>query len=52
MNKSDELNKLFGEMFGNLKGFGGETKADVTNKYIQGLINKDEFMKRMKKAKG
>lgn len=31
-----------------LKGF-GETKETLTDKYLKGLINKDEYFKRMKK---
>ena len=27
-----------------------ETKTEVTNKYIQGTINKEEFIRRMKDA--
>lgn len=36
-----------------LHGFGykRETKEEVTNLYIKGIINKDEFIKRMKEAK-
>lgn len=28
-----------------------ETKEEITNKYIKGIIDKDEFMKRMKNAR-
>ena len=35
------------DMFNFLKGFQTETKEEITNKYIQGLISKDEFIKRM-----
>jgi hypothetical protein len=36
------------DIFNFLKGFSAkETKAEITNKYIQGLITKEEFIKRM-----
>lgn len=35
------------DIFNFLKGFQTETKEEITNKYIQGLISKDEFIKRM-----
>ena len=35
------------DMFDFLKGFQTETKEEITNKYIQGLIDKEEFIKRM-----
>lgn len=42
------------EIYRFLSGFSAkqytETKEEVTNKYIKGIINKDEFMKRMKNA--
>ena len=34
-----------------LNGF-KESKEDVINKYIKGLIDKDEFIRRMNNAKG
>lgn len=40
------------EMLKFLQGFRyKETKKQVTNMYIQGKINKEEFFKRMKEAK-
>lgn len=40
------------DIFNFLKGFAAkETKEEVTNKYIQGLITKEEYFKRMKSAK-
>lgn len=39
------------DVFNFLKGFQvKETKEEITNKYIQGLITKEEFLERMKKA--
>lgn len=39
------------QMFNFLNGFiHKETKKEMTNKYITGLINKDEFIKRMKEC--
>lgn len=39
------------DIFNFLKGFAAkETKEEITNKYIQGLITKEEFLERMKKA--
>ena len=35
------------DIFNFLKGFQVETKEDIINKYIKGLINKEEFIKRM-----
>lgn len=46
-----ETNDFFNQIFG---GFGGfklkETKKEVTEKYIKGIINKEEFIRRMKNA--
>lgn len=37
------------DIFNFLKGFAyRETKEEITRKYIQGLITKDEYIKRMK----
>lgn len=43
---------VFGEIFGKdfAKGF-TETKEEVTNKYIKGLITKEEYIRRMKNAR-
>lgn len=41
-------NDFFRGIFG--EGFNVETKEEVTNKYIQGLIDKDEFIRRMNNA--
>lgn len=38
----DFFKMIFGEV---------ETKKDVTNLYIQGIISKDEFIRRMKDAR-
>lgn len=38
------------DVFNFLKGFAHkETKQEITMKYIQGLISKEEYIKRMKK---
>lgn len=38
------------DVFNFLKGFANkETKQEITMKYIQGLISKDEYIKRMRK---
>lgn len=38
------------DMFNFLKGFAyRETKEEITRKYINGLISKDEYIKRMRK---
>ena len=41
------------DIFNFLKGFAEnvETKQEVTEKYIKGIINKEEFIRRMKNAK-
>lgn len=41
------------DIFNFLKGFkaNSETKAEITEKYVKGLINKDEFIKRMNNVK-
>jgi len=40
------------DIFNFFKGFGSqETKIEVTEKYIKGLINKEEFIRRMKNAR-
>ena len=40
------------DIFSFLNGFKyQETKKEVTEKYLKGLINKDEFIKRMKNAR-
>lgn len=40
------------DVFNFLKGFAAkETKVEITNKYLQGLITKEEFLKRMNNAK-
>lgn len=39
------------DMLNFLKGFAAkETREEVTNKYIQGLITKEEFLRRMSKC--
>ena len=56
----NDYEKMFGEIFGeNLRGkFGkdfakifAETKEEVINKYIKGLITKEEYIRRMKDAR-
>lgn len=44
-----EANDIFNQMFGQFMQ--KETKAEVTEKYIKGLINKEEFIRRMNNAK-
>ena len=41
------------DIYNFLKGFAAndETKQEVTEKYIKGIINKDEFIRRMKNAR-
>ena len=40
------------DIFNFLNGFKvEETKEEVTEKYIKGIINKEEFIRRMKNAK-
>ena len=41
------------DVFNFLKGFANkETKQEITMKYIQGLISKEEYIKKMNKFKG
>ena len=47
-NYDDVFGQIFGEGFS--KGF-TETKEEVTNKYIKGLITKEEYIRRMKNAR-
>ena len=41
------------DIYNFLKGFAAnaETKEEITEKYIKGIINKEEFIKRMNNAK-
>ena len=43
-----ETNDFFNQIFGGFKL--KETKKEVTEKYIKGIINKEEFIRRMKNA--
>lgn len=47
-NYDDMFGQIFGEGFS--KGF-TETKEEITNKYIKGLITKEEYIRRMKNAR-
>lgn len=40
----------FNGWFDSLLGIKKETKDEITKKYIQGVIDKDEFIRRMKQA--
>ena len=41
---NDFLNEIFGKFT--------QTKEEITKKYIQGIITKDEFIKQMNQLKG
>lgn len=41
---------FFNEFMNTISGFKMETQFDIINKYTSGVIDKEEFLKRMKDA--